>query len=826
MKKYTLTAIATAMLSLSANSVKAEALIGEQLTDSLITLTENQSIMAVVTFDQLDPVTESQLNQILSLGITDGVQFKSLPIMGVVATKAQIEQLAQLDNVVSIFANRKMQYYNADARQITSVADLQTTDFEQRNGITYTGKGVTIMVNDSGVDASHQDIFFGDTVVENVQALTHSSVISVTGVTDGTTLKGQINTDTNSGHGTHVAGTIAGNGVMSGGKYVGAAPDADIIGYGSGGGLFLLDTIGGFDFAISNIYSYDNPIKIVSNSWGSSGKYEPLGPVSVATYKAHKLGIMSVFAAGNSGSGEDTNNPYAQIPWGLSVGAGDKFGKLADFSSRGFKGESGEFTMPDGETWTYNNEVSIVAPGVDIISTRAVTNLAANGGDADLEAIETEYLPFYTMISGTSMATPHVSGIIALMLEANPNLDNLEIIKILQETATNMPGHERWEVGGGYINARSAVAAALDYDMNHSVTVNNLVDKTFNANANVAVSDRTEQVELFYAPVGDPDIQYFEVYPGTSIVKASASTAANLTKLVLVAPDGTEYFGNLTTPVLEENMRVSAPGVAGTWGIYAYGLTSLSGVDADPLDVTNGPGIPEFFDVEVAFEMSGGYDGLDDIDGHPQQGAIEFAISERLMDSISDDRFYPDSALKRKDFARYAVMGGAVRQYRDLLNEPTLGVSGVSSLDKPYMASVMADGGALKDNLRTQSPILLSKSGNAAPYSKVEKLDMAYALVQMLGLQSEAEAFDPEQEIVVDYQGQQVVLADQDEIADEMKGYVQLAINLSLVNVSFGIEQDPFDLEPTLTAQFNPTTTITRAHYAELTSRLYLNYFL
>ncbi|GAC16146.1 S8 family peptidase [Aliiglaciecola lipolytica] len=826
MKKYTLTAIATAMLSLSPNAVKAEALIGEQLADSLITLAENQSIMAVVTFDQLDPVTESQLSHILSLGISEGVQFKSLPIIGVLATKAQIEQLAQLDNVLSIFANRKMQYYNADARQITGVADLQTTDFEQRNGITYTGKGVTIMVNDSGVDASHQDIFFGDTVVENVQALTHASAIGITGMTDGFVLTGQINTDTNSGHGTHVAGTIAGSGVMSDGKYVGAAPDADIIGYGSGGGLFLLDTIGGFDFAINNIYSYNSPIKIISNSWGSSGKYEPLGPVSVATYKAHKLGIMSVFAAGNSGPGEDTNNPYAQIPWGLSVGAGDKFGKLADFSSRGLKSESGEFSMPDGSTWTYNNEVSIVAPGVDIISTRAVTNLVANGADADLDAIETEYVPFYTMISGTSMATPHVSGIIALMLEANPNLDNLEIIKILQETATNMPGYERWEVGAGYVNARSAVAAALDYDLNHRVTVNNLTDKTFNANANVAVSDRTEQLELFYAPVGEPEIQYFDVEAGTTIVKASASTLANLTKLVLVAPDGTEYFGNLTTPVLEENMRVSAPATPGTWGIYAYGLTSLSGVTADPLGVTNGPGVPEFFDVEVAFEMSGGYDGLDDVEGHPQKGAIEFAVSERLMDSIGDDRFYPNSALKRKDFARYAMMGGAVRQYRDLLNEPTPMLSGVSSLDKPYLESVMTEGGALKDNFRSQAPILLPKSGNAAPFAKVEKLDMAYALVQMLGLQSQAEAFDPQQDIIVDYRGNQIVLADQDAISDDMKGYVQLAINLSLVNVSFGVEQGPFDLEPSLTAHFNPTSTITRAHYAELASRFYLNYFL
>ncbi|MFT4938881.1 MAG: serine protease AprX [Paraglaciecola sp.] len=826
MKNYTLSAVATALLSLSSGLASADALIGDQLAGTIPTLNEAQSIMAVVTYDQLDPLTEAQLQQIVSLGISQGVQFKSLPIIGVLVNKQQIEQLSQFNNIRSIFANREMEYFNADARQITGVADLQGSDFEQRNGIQYTGKGVTIMVNDTGVDASHRDLFFGDTVVENVQALTHSSAISLTGVTDGITLSSQVNSDTNSGHGTHVAGTIAGSGVSSNGKYVGAAPDADIVGYGSGGALFLLDTIGGFDFAINNVYSYESPIKVISNSWGSSGKYEPKGPVSLATYKAHRLGIISVFAAGNSGSGEDTNNPYSQIPWGLSVGAGDKFGKLADFSSRGLRTENGEFTMPDGSTWEYNNEVSIVAPGVDIISTRATTNGAANGGEADVDAIETEFLPFYTMISGTSMATPHVSGIIALMLEANPTLDNLAIKRILQETATNMPGYERWEVGAGYVNARSAVAAALDYDNNHSTTVNNLNDKTFNANAIMSTAELDETIEVFYLPAGEPEVQHFYAAKGTAVVKASSSTPANLTKLVLVAPDGTEYFGNLSTPVLTEEMRVAAPGMEGVWGVYIYGLTSLSGVESDPLGVTNGPGVPEFFDVQVTFDITDGYDGLDDVAGHPQEGVIEFAVSERLMDGLGNNTFSPDSFLRRKDFARYAVMGGAIRQYRDLLNDPQHILSGVSTLDKPFMESVTVAGSSLKDNSRSQAPVMLTEDGNAKAYGKVNNIDMAYSLVQMLGLQDAATSFDPQSNIIVDYRGQQLVLADQDLIADEMKGYVQLAINLSLVNVEFAVAQGPYDLEPTLSVTFEPSQKITRAHYAELTTRLYLNYYL
>ncbi|MBZ2164427.1 hypothetical protein, partial [Alteromonas stellipolaris] len=78
-----------------------------------------------------------------------------------------------------------------------------------------------------------------------------------------------------------------------------------------------------------------------------------------------------------------------------------------------------------------------------------------------------------------------------------------------------------------------------------------------------STSERTEVFDLFYAPVGEPEVKTFEVGESEVLVKASASTLANLTKLVLVAPDGTEYFGNLTTPVLSTTMRVSAPAMPG-----------------------------------------------------------------------------------------------------------------------------------------------------------------------------------------------------------------------------------------------------------------------
>jgi serine protease AprX len=832
MKKFTLSAIAAATMALTMPSQAfANAAIGEQLAEFLPTMVGTQTVMAVVTYNQLAPVSTTQLEHLSGLGISQAVQFASVPVIGVVANLDQIKAIAQRSDVRSVWLNRELEYFNSDAREITGVDAVQGDEFFKQNGIEYTGKGVTVMVNDSGIDATHQDLFFGDKVIDNVQGLTHASLLSITGVTEGLILKNQPNTDTNSGHGTHCAGTIAGYGTMSDGKYPGAAPDAKLVGYGSGGVILILDTIGAYDYAITKGDSYENPLRVMSNSWGSSGKFDPTGPVSLASYKAHKMGILSVFAAGNSGSGEDTHNPYAQIPWGMSIGAGEKDGTLAGFSSRGYKYESGEFVMPGGEKWTYNNEITIVAPGVDVISTRAVTNAGANGGEADVDAMDPTHLPFYTMISGTSMATPHVAGIVALMLEANPDLDNMAIKKLLQESATNMPGYERFEVGAGFVNARAAVAAAKNYDMNHSVTVNNLRGKVFNANTLVEISETSYETSIWSTPngvtepLGLQNSFEFQVDSEALWVKGSASSLANTAKLVLIDPKGTEYFGNLTLPVLGTDMRVTAPAMAGKWTVRVDGLTSLSGVNPDPLDLTNGPMAPENFDVSINFEDLIGFKGVNDIAAHRYENAIKYAVSKRLMDGLKNDNFNPDAKLKRKDLAKYLVMGGAVRQYRELDNEPKPELNAVPSGYQAFIESVSVNGGALKDSLREQQPVMLSQNGEFAHNGRVSKVDLAYSLVQILGLESTAKAFDLKNDITVDYKGQTIVLADQDNIDDDMKGYVQLAIQLSLLNVHFDVTQGTYDLTPQLNASFGGDYNVTRAEYALTAGRLFGQYF-
>jgi len=321
----------------------------------------------------------------------------------------------------------------------------------------YTGQGVTVMVNDSGIDATHADLQFGDHVVENVQALTN--LASVVNVGVATYLEGQPNTDISSGHGTHCAGSVGGSGAQSAGDYRGVAPNADIVGYGSGAVISILDAVGGFDYAIAKQNAFDAPIKVISNSWGSSGAFDPTDPVNIASYAAYKQGIVSVFAAGNDGPTEDTHNPYAQAPWVISVGAGNKDGTLADFSSRGNPGESGSFTMADGVQWTYVNQPAVVATGVDIVSTRALTGalpILSAPQDAALGA----RAAFYTHMSGTSMATPHVAGIVALLLQANPGLTPLEVKQALTATADPIAGRSAYEVGSGQVDAYEAVQVA------------------------------------------------------------------------------------------------------------------------------------------------------------------------------------------------------------------------------------------------------------------------------------------------------------------------------------------------------------------------------
>ena len=210
-------------------AARADARIGAELLGKLATALPWQQLQIVVVYKQSEPVRATQIQALQALGITRGISFRSLPIAGALATPGAIRQLAKRSDVLAIHANKTLTYYNHEARALSGVDQLQAD-----SNYGFTGAGVTVMVNDSGIDALHGDLTFGDHVVENVQGLTNlSSILTFLPVTY---LEGQPNTDLTSGHGTHCAGTVGGSGAQSGGLYRGVATGASIVGYGSGRG--------------------------------------------------------------------------------------------------------------------------------------------------------------------------------------------------------------------------------------------------------------------------------------------------------------------------------------------------------------------------------------------------------------------------------------------------------------------------------------------------------------------------------------------------------------------------------------------------------------
>lgn len=448
-----------------ATSTKAfepgKAVVDTALTKTL--LTAIGPVEAIVTFKSDEGVLPEQLKLLENLGIQKGLTLNQLPIAGILATKSQIETLSQSDQIVSIYLNKKLQYENEEATDITGVDQVRTDDTMRKlnGGLPVTGKGIGVVINDSGVDGTHRDLEYGSHLVQNVLGSTNLHALDA--MLPITFVENVPNTDTSSGHGTHVAGIVGGTGAMSGGKYEGVAPGANLIGYGSGAAVAMLDTIGGFDYALTHQQQYN--IRVITNSWGDTSDagtdFDPYNPINIATKKLYDRGIVTVFSAGNSGPDAKTiSGNYKKAPWVVTVAAGDKSGKLADFSSRGDEGNGGTVTI-DGQTWKWADQPTVTSPGVDIISTRVISPIPLLGATDDAQYIEPAYIPYYTTMSGTSMAAPHVAGIIALMLEANPLLSPSEVKSILEQTATSMPDYAAWEVGAGYVNAYKAVDASF-----------------------------------------------------------------------------------------------------------------------------------------------------------------------------------------------------------------------------------------------------------------------------------------------------------------------------------------------------------------------------
>ncbi|MBW2982524.1 S8 family serine peptidase [Candidatus Woesearchaeota archaeon] len=232
-----------------------------------------------------------------------------------------------------------------------------------------------------------------------------------------------VNNDSNpiddNGHGTHCAATAAGNGTLKG-----VAPDAKIYAY-------KVLTFGGWgywDWIIAAIEISADPnqdgdfsdhVDVISMSLGGSG--DPDDPISTAVDNAVDAGITAVIAAGNSGPNEKSIGSPGTARKAITVAASDKFDNIASFSSRGpVIWPNGSIIKPD-----------IAAPGVDICAAQW------NNAWSVRECLDTEH----TSISGTSMATPHVAGAAALLLQKNPGWTPKQVKMALRSTAKDLVYH-------------------------------------------------------------------------------------------------------------------------------------------------------------------------------------------------------------------------------------------------------------------------------------------------------------------------------------------------------------------------------------------------
>lgn len=800
------------------------ATIGSSLQQKLATLADADPVgVVIVAFDTQDGLKPAHLDSLTAAGVTGGY---TLPTLGMVAvpsaTVAQVRTLAATSGVRSVWANDRLLWTMHEARVLTGVDQVEKDSVltTANGGLPLSGSGdFSVVINDSGIDATHDDLKFGDHVIQNVQILSDETTVTgipIVGFTPMVFVEDVPNTDTHIGHGTHCAGIVGGTGVRSGGLYRGVAPGAKLIGTGSGAVQYILAGLGGFEWSLANQARYK--IRVISNSWGSTGPFDPNDPINLASKLASERNIVVVFAAGNEGPAADTHNPYAKAPWVISVAAGTKEGGLADFSSRGTPKSQ---RLADSDPNNDFDAPTITAPGTGrefetnadkftaaIVSTRSNPNLVANGLTSDTE-IPVAYLPYYTQISGTSMACPHIAGVVALMLDANPTLTPAQVKKILVDTATVMPGYDEWEVGAGYVNAW----AAVDQAANAAKTYASLAKTEFLVDVTTTKSP-TEQKLIHYSPSATPgptssNAVPFTVAEGTDVLEVTIEYGntdltlfGNILILRVYSPDGTFYSnaGSVLFPTdtPRRYVRVMSP-TPGQWYAEARGARGLAAVPqaTSPVALALPDEVDVFID-RTHYHLS----KVKDVAGHPYESEIEHALKFRYMDLYSDLSFKPSRVVTRGDFAEALRVNAPLRQA-----VKGAALTDVSGAQLALAQAITAKGSTLRHYNYVDGELLSAVGTAFKPSTNLTRLEAAVALVRALGQDDDARALAGSVVTVQKQNGETIALSDLLEIPADKRGHVQLALNKAFLAPIFTTLN---------TAKFNPSGTITRGELAAM----------
>lgn len=347
----------------------------------------------------------SILEKLDSLGIEVIYRYQALPAIFAKGSKESIMKLSQQRDVRWIEPNLRMMMDMEKSTSVINASKVWSREIiDVSKAFPYIdGEGVTVVVVDTGIDAGHPDLDYGEKTLVNVYLSRENGYAWIE----------DENTDLYYGHGTHVAGTVAGSGDASAGSRRGVAPGANII------GVTIYDpTVADYLIALEWVYEHSRPnanpynIRVATNSWHSSvGEYDPESALAQIIEKlTFENNVVTTWSAGNDGrddpeGDEITTSQQGNTPVAICVAAYERDGSaVTDFSSRGKVGLNQ--TYPD-----------IGAPGRHIWSTSARRTLISGG-----TYIGGNRNPYYLAISGTSMSTPHVAGLVALLFQACPSL--------------------------------------------------------------------------------------------------------------------------------------------------------------------------------------------------------------------------------------------------------------------------------------------------------------------------------------------------------------------------------------------------------------------
>lgn len=407
---------------------------------------------------------------VAATGMPTVTAFDEIGVVVALATPGQVQAVRTQPGVTYLEGNQPIEMYTTTSHQATRGAEAAAT-LVGANGEALNGFGVSIAVIDTGIDPTHP-AFAGGKVVRNLKSLCLDESSTDTGcVVD---VPANVDTDALSvgGHGTHVSGIAAGNPVtLSDGTTVsGAAPGARIVSISTGAVLFIIGADAALNWVLENHEAPCGPaisviecppIKVINNSYGPAGggEFDPKSATVKLQRELAEEGVVTVWAVGNDGGdgSESVTNPPGQDPTPgiLSVASyfdrnsGTRDGEISEYSSRG--------AADDPSTWP-----DISAPGQAITSACRPYLLICSTGLDPRNGPGLLDIGTYNTINGTSMAAPHITGIVAQLFQAKPQATPGEIEDALKSTAHKYTDGAAYEPVGSYTSSPDKGTGLVD----------------------------------------------------------------------------------------------------------------------------------------------------------------------------------------------------------------------------------------------------------------------------------------------------------------------------------------------------------------------------